>query len=59
VVEQKTREAKYSQLGPERLIQLLDKYKDVGVFGTLPPNVPKIKRKTVDGVIKHLKEQIR
>jgi len=38
-----------------RLAKLLDKYKDVGFFDKLPPNLPKLKRRTIDPLIKKLK----
>jgi hypothetical protein len=55
ICEKSIREEKYSQLSPTKLVKILDKYKEIGLFSSLPKHIPNVKRKGVDAAIKALK----
>ena len=59
ILDPTTRKAKYPQVSLEQLAQLLEKYKDFGVFSSAPDGLPKIKKKDCDAVAKQLKKMIK
>jgi len=55
ILDVEIRQSKYDHLAPAKLKVILEKFKDLGVFGQLPKGVPKIKKKQLDSIIKRLK----
>ncbi len=55
IAEKSIREEKYSHLSPVTMLKILDKYKEVGLFASVPKHIPNVKRKNVDIALKALK----
>eukprot|EP00455_Lapot_gusevi_P034503 TRINITY_DN3803_c0_g1_i1.p1 TRINITY_DN3803_c0_g1~~TRINITY_DN3803_c0_g1_i1.p1 ORF type:complete len:119 (-),score=47.98 TRINITY_DN3803_c0_g1_i1:132-488(-) len=56
ILDQPTRQARFPQLNLYRLAQIMDKFKDIGMFARLPPGLPKLKKKSVEAVTKQLRD---
>jgi hypothetical protein len=56
ILDKPTREAKYPHLANEKLVHLLDKFKDLGIMQQVPAELPKIKRANFNAIIKRLKD---
>jgi hypothetical protein len=56
ILDKPTREAKYPHLANDKLVHLLDKFKDLGIMQQVPPELPKLKRANFNAIIKRLKD---
>ena len=54
ILDKPTRDNKFPALQPERLIPMLQRYRDISLRGRVPDDLVKIKRKTVESVVKGL-----
>ncbi len=50
------RASRYPHLNPDVMIKVLDKFKDLGLFTTMPKGLAPIKRKQVDALISKIKK---
>jgi hypothetical protein len=55
ILDKPTRDAKFPHLSNEKLVVLLDKFKDLGMMQQVPADVPKLKRSNFNPIIKRLK----
>jgi hypothetical protein len=55
ILDKPTRDSKFPHLSNEKLIVLLDKFKDLGMMQSIPADVPKLKRSNFNPIIKRLK----
>lgn len=56
ICDPQIKQNKFSHLSSEKLHKLMAKYKDIGLFGSLPPGVRNLKKKDVDLALKRLKQ---
>lgn len=54
VLDPATRASRFPHLATSKILKLMDKFKDVGLFAQVPPHLAKIKKKQVEAVQKRL-----
>eukprot|EP00475_Leptophrys_vorax_P044863 TRINITY_DN9135_c0_g4_i1.p1 TRINITY_DN9135_c0_g4~~TRINITY_DN9135_c0_g4_i1.p1 ORF type:complete len:458 (-),score=129.85 TRINITY_DN9135_c0_g4_i1:316-1689(-) len=55
ILDKPTRDAKFPHLSNEKLVVLLDRFKDLGMMQSVPSDIPKLKRSNFNPIIKRLK----
>ncbi len=54
ILDEHTRALRYNHLSTQKLLKFMDRYKDIGLFTSLPPNIRKLKKSVVEMVAKRL-----